>query len=64
MSERDIQVRIGFGDYFVLINEEGVAHSTEVLDDLVSRALTLFREGWSAIPELADDDADEAADGE
>ena len=64
MSDRDIQVRLGFGDFFVLINEEGVAHSTDVLDDLVSRALTLFRDGWAAIPEmveqLADDDAETA----
>lgn len=52
-DSRDIQVRVGYGEFFVLINEEGVAHS---------RVLTMFREGWAAIPEMAaelvDDDED------
>lgn len=62
---RDVQVRMGYGEFFVLINEEGVAHSPDVLDDLCKRALTLFREGWAAIPEIAEqltEDADDDAE--
>lgn len=61
MSERDVQVRIQYGDLTVLINEEGVSHSPDVLDDLVTRALATFKESWafvSADDEPAADDVD------
>lgn len=45
MSEsRDILIRIEYNGLAVVLNEEGVAHSTDVLDDMCKRAVDLFVE--------------------
>ena len=44
MSERDMQVRIVYGDLTILLNSEGVSHSPDVLDDLTTRAVAMFGE--------------------
>jgi len=62
MSDRDVQVRIVFGELTVLLNEEGVSHSPDVLDDLCSRALSLFKEALKETNTY--EDADDAEDAE
>jgi hypothetical protein len=58
MSDRDVQVRISFGALTVLINEEGVSHSPDVLDDLCSRTLSLFKDALKDTSIFDDDDAE------
>ena len=62
MSDRDVQVRIVFGDLTVLLNEEGVSHSPDVLDDLCSRALTLFKDAFKETNAYEDAHDDEDAE--
>ena len=49
MSDRDIQVRLGFGDFFVLINAEGVSYAPDALDDMAKRCLEMFRDGYAIV---------------
>lgn len=59
-TDRDVQVRISFGALTVLINEEGVSHSTDVLDDLCTRTLGLFKEALKDTSIFGDDEDAEA----
>lgn len=62
MSGRDIQIRIGVADsLYILIDEQGVAHSPEVLDDMMTRAVKAFREVWPDVADFEIESEDEAA---
>ena len=62
MSGRDVQIRIGYGDVLVLVNTEG-GYQPDVIDDLCTRAVAMFREVWAEVRDDYESD-DETADTE
>lgn len=58
MSDKDMAVRMMYGELRVDIVAEGVSYSSDVADDMVNNCLRAFRELWT----IAGDYAVEAAD--
>ena len=61
MSDRDLNVRLSFGDFVAFVNAEGVSYAPDALDDMAKRCLELFREGYAVVrADMVDldDDAD------
>jgi len=65
-DSRDLQVRIGFGDYYVLVNAEGVSYAPDALHDMVLRTVEMFREGYAIVRAdmLPDDEEADATTGD
>lgn len=64
MSDRDLNVRLAFGDFVAFVNAEGVSYAPDALDDMAKRCLELFREGYAVVrADMVDldDDADAEA---
>ena len=65
VSDRDLNVRISFGDFVAFVNAEGVSYAPDALDDMAKRCLEMFREGYAIVRadmvDLADDDEDAEA---
>lgn len=64
MSDRDLNVRLSFGDFVAFVNAEGVSYAPDALDDMAKRCLELFREGYAVVRADMVDLDDEPADAE
>lgn len=62
MSDRDLNVRMSFGDFVAFVNAEGVSYAPDALDDMAKRCLEMFRDGYAIVRAdmiaTEDDDAD------
>lgn len=63
MSERDLNVRLSFGDFCAHINAEGVSYAPDALDDMMKRCVEMFRDGYAVVrADMVAGDDDEDAD--
>lgn len=68
MSDRDLNVRLSFGDFVAFVNAEGVSYAPDALDDMTKRCLEMFRDGYAIVRadmvDLSDEEDAEAVTGD